>query len=172
MAPIWWSWPKGRICDQPTKDWVCAPRWNLRGQNCAKSQLFKKRLWKTLLHTHKFLCSNLDTKYLQMFSYHNTIFAKLLRLLVHSMSVPGQHVDLCWWEVCPSNFYFCSLLHQLPAICWAADAGRVTELQPVPAPKGFACLATCRRVEHIYIQWYNDAVRHSWDSRVLGHTGR
>lgn len=33
---------------------VCAPRWNLRGQNCAKSPLFKKRLWKTLLHTHKF----------------------------------------------------------------------------------------------------------------------
>ena len=29
-------------------------------------------------------------------SYHNTIFAKLLRLLVHSMSVRGQHVDLCW----------------------------------------------------------------------------
>ena len=105
MAPIWWSWPKGRIWGQPRIESAAHHVGICAGKIVPKVRFSKNGSGLENLATAytNFLCSNLDTKDLQMFSlYHNTIFAKLLRLLVHSMSVRGQ-LYIGGWEVSPMS---------------------------------------------------------------------
>ena len=125
MAPIWWSRAKGRIWGRPTKDWVCAPRWNLRGQNCAKSPLFKKRLWKILLHTQIFVF-----KPWHIYKcFHIIILFFYVHWFIPCMSVVNLS-SLCWWvrtENWEVSIKFLFLLsppsiarHLLSCWCWSS----------------------------------------------------
>ena len=174
MAPIWRSRAKGRIWDRPTKDWVCcAPRWNLRGQICAKSPLFKKRLWigkPCYMHTN--FCAQTLTQSIYKCFHIIILFLPSFYVYWYIPCLSVVNMSICVGEKCVHQIFIFALssINCPPSVELLMLVESLNSNQCL-LPK--VLLAWQPAGEwNIYIQWYNDAVRHSCDSRVLGHTGR
>ena len=169
MAPIWWSWPKGRIWDQPRIEsaahhvGICAGK-IVPKVHCSKNDSGKPCYTNFCVQTLTqsiYKCFHIIILFLPSFYVH---------WFIPCLSV--VNMSICVGEKCVHQIFIFALssINCPPS---------VELLMLVESLNSNQCLLPTVLLAwqpaeewNIYIQWYNDAVRHSWDSRVLGHTGR